>query len=209
LSFQFEYFFVDGADLDDLTPAVYTISWTTPLTVDWLDYTAEYQQSVNAVVVEWSTAMELNNSHFVIYRAEKDGKFIEVGTETGQGTVSEVTNYQFTDFSVEPGKTYFYKIQQVDFDGQSEYTSVMTVLTGGVLKLQVSPNPFNGSFSIATSNTFDRVVVRDLQGRVILDVESNNRTGFETINTQDWPTGIYALTVEVNGQTITEKIIKK
>jgi len=145
----------------------------------------------------------------VIYRAEKDGKFIEVGTETGQGTVSEVTNYQFTDFSVEPGKTYFYKIQQVDFDGQSEYTSVMTVLTGGVLKLQVSPNPFNGSFSIATSNTFDRVVVRDLQGRVILDVESNNRTGFETINTQDWPTGIYTVTVEVNGQTITEKIIKK
>ncbi len=208
-SFEFDYYFVDGAGLIDLTPATYTIQWMTALPVEWFDYSASYDASSNAVVVKWSTVSELNNSHFVILRSNKAGGFQEIGMEQGQGTASHFTEYQFVDYNVEQGQTYYYQIKQVDFDGQTDLTSIMIVDLKSDNKLRVAPNPFKDDMEITFNTTFDHLIVRDVRGTVVEDFNASiHRTNFVSLETTNWPNGVYFIEVYSNGQRSLQKVVK-
>ncbi|MFT5513397.1 MAG: hypothetical protein ACI8SE_001804 [Bacteroidia bacterium] len=78
-TFAFDCYFVDKADAIDETPATYQASWSEPLPVEWIGFDVNLNSAINAVQIEWSTAQEENNSHFIVQRAELNGDFIEVG----------------------------------------------------------------------------------------------------------------------------------
>jgi glucose/arabinose dehydrogenase len=75
-------------------------------------------------------------------------------------------------------------------------------------KLLVFPNPSKGTFKIASSNgnaVFNRVVVRDLSGRVVANFE-NIATNAE-IQLNNTPAGVYFVEVEVNGAIVIERLV--
>ena len=89
----------------------------------------------------WSTASETNNSHFLIERGADGRVFTEIGRVAGAGTVRETREYTFIDERPLPGANY-YRLRQVDFDGQFSFSPVRRVAVGqaaGALSLFPSP----------------------------------------------------------------------
>jgi hypothetical protein len=90
-----------------------------------------------AVVVEWSTASELDTVGFNLYRSENNetgfqivnNKLIPSSTDALVGG-----NYSFRDTSVKAGHTYFYLLEDVNADGAVNRNGPIQVTaeTGGI-----------------------------------------------------------------------------
>jgi len=119
--FSFDYAWIDNAGNADPTPATYDVSWTTPVPVTWLYFTAK--KLGDDVVLDWSTASELNNSGFEVYISlDRGGSFEQIGFVEGQGTTNKVSKYQYLDKdanAMDIGQLC-YRLNQVDFDGVSD-----------------------------------------------------------------------------------------
>lgn len=91
--------------------------------------------------LSWSTASETNNAHFIVERGADGRAFSEIGRVAGAGTVREPRAYTFIDERPLPGANY-YRLRQVDFDGQFSFSPVrwvMTSLAAGAFLLYPSP----------------------------------------------------------------------
>ena len=109
------------------------------------------------VTLLWRTETEVNNLGFSIYRSEeKDGNYTKVNARRiqGAGTAATPHDYSFNDENVVFGKTYYYYIEDVDFEGKTYKSNILEVMVGKQslkaspipLKfalLQNYPNPFN------------------------------------------------------------------
>ena len=75
----------------------------------------------DTVVIKWRTESELNNAGFNILRSESrnaDFKVVNVkGIIPGHGTSSEQHLYTYTDTTAKPNVIYYYRIEDVSFDG--------------------------------------------------------------------------------------------
>ena len=73
------------------------------------------------VRIRWRTASELNNAGFNILRsADRNGEFKVInrkGIIPGHGTSSEMHTYIYTDTTAKPNLTYYYRLEDVSFDG--------------------------------------------------------------------------------------------
>ena len=74
------------------------------------------------VTLKWETAAEIDNAGFNIYRSETaDGEFVKInaGLIPSKGSATQGTSYRFADWGTERGKTYYYKLEDVDIAGNA------------------------------------------------------------------------------------------
>lgn len=96
----------------------------------------------HGVDLVWNTMSEKDNEYFEVEHST-DGKYFHaVSKLSGQGTSQLNHQYRYRHTLPEPGMNY-YRIRQVDYDGQSDLSPVMSVLFEGTLNLfqPVYPNP--------------------------------------------------------------------
>lgn len=110
------------------------------------------------IQLSWLTAVEINNKGFEVKRSEDGISFTTIGWVDGNGNTTEPKPYSFDDKDVAANTTYYYKLQQVDFDGKSEETNIVTARITSGEQFTVSdfiPNPTNNSskLSVFTSST--------------------------------------------------------
>ena len=75
------------------------------------------------VVLKWTTASELDNAGFNIYRSESlKGEFKQINAELiqGAGTTGERQQYEWKDTTAKPNVSYYYRIEDVSFSGVQE-----------------------------------------------------------------------------------------
>lgn len=96
-----------------------------PLPVELLSFKGSIENS--GVALEWSTASEINNSHFILSRFGEDGISKEIATVAGEGNSSSVVNYEWLDSEPLVGLNY-YQLTQVDFDGTATDEGTVVVL---------------------------------------------------------------------------------
>lgn len=105
--------------------------------------TLALREEGGVALLQWSTAQELNNDYFSIERSADGRRWETVGQVAGQGTTQEEASYRFMD-APGPGRWY-YRLLQVDYDGQSAYSDVLSVVlsskAGPVVKVV---NPVRG-----------------------------------------------------------------
>lgn len=93
-----------------------------PLPVELLSFKAKYISK--GVELKWSTASEINNDFFKIYKS-LDGINYEFLTQvSGNGTTSQIHDYSILDREI-TGKIIYYKLVQIDYDGiETKYDPV-------------------------------------------------------------------------------------
>jgi len=116
-----------------------TFNINCPLSVELLSFAALYNG--NNVELKWKTASEINNSHFDIERSIDGKAFKAIATINGNGTTNVINEYKYTD-SEDLSGGYYYRLKQVDYDGQFEYSEVKYVyVSGSNDAMLVYPNP--------------------------------------------------------------------
>lgn len=83
------------------------------------------KKSGQHVQLTWSTSDEINNSHFQIQRSI-DGRTWNTIGEVTAGS-SAANQYAFTDRSIPSAATIFYRLKQVDNDGQFLFSTIKTI----------------------------------------------------------------------------------
>jgi hypothetical protein len=95
-----------------------------PLPVTWLSFDSEVEE--NFVTLNWKTASEENNSHFIIEKAPSTGAFKAIGRVEGNGNSQEIQTYAYKDKESISSSTY-YRLKQFDFDGKFNYSKTIFV----------------------------------------------------------------------------------
>ena len=78
------------------------------------------RSETGTVLITWTTASELNNAGFNILRSERrDGVFVVINATliAGAGTSGEKHSYSFIDTTAAPDVGYYYRIEDVSFEG--------------------------------------------------------------------------------------------
>jgi hypothetical protein len=129
-----------GNDLaiDDITFSDCVAAASLPVTGLKLE---AYAKSEN-IAVNWSTATEYNTSVYIVEKSADGSNWSVAATEKAAGQSNFKTNYSFTDNKAFLGTNY-YRIKQVDVDGQYTYSNIVMVKMVKVsAKVTVYPNPF-------------------------------------------------------------------
>ncbi len=124
-----------------------------PLPVELVSFTGT--SSINGVILNWSTASEINNLGFEIQNSTDGETFSKVGFVQGAGTSTEVKEYTFLDDADYSGHSViYYRLKQLDFNGNFEFSSVAEVKIDLPINYALGqnyPNPFNPSTKITYS----------------------------------------------------------
>ena len=101
------------------------------------------------VNLRWATASEINNDGFEIQHSLNGFDWEVVDWVEGAGNTFAIQNYQFTHRAASSGINY-YRLKQVDYDGQYEYSGVVSVdFLAEESTFWITPNPVLGSGTVA------------------------------------------------------------
>lgn len=194
-------------------PALFgTVKFTScdPLPVTLLNFNGKLVGSTT--VLNWSTAIEINNKKFVIERTNDYLNWEAIGEVAGVGNSTATNYYTYRDYTPIQGVSY-YRLRQVDFNGAFTYSRVIVIETGEhkiPVSISISPNPFDGDLTI-TSNVIDEnmdITIYDMLGRVLYQVNYKTNNGLVLIQ-PELPGGTYIITVQTDSLVEKSKIIKR
>jgi hypothetical protein len=159
-----------------------------------------YEIESNGVILLWSTITELNNYGFEVERCSENHDWRTIGFIEGKGTKSEIQNYSYYDdlFGVNSEKV-FYRLKQIDFNGQFNYSSELEVgVPAASFNLsQNFPNPFNPvtviKYSIPKLNHVSLIIYNSLGQQVRRLVDEIKIPGYyqAEFDAADLPGGVY------------------
>ena len=174
------------------------------------------------VVLNWSTATELNNLGFDVERSIDDLDYNRIGFVEGNGTTTERQEYSFRDNTITSAGKYFYRLKQTDLDGTFIYSEVVEIeynqLPNEFSLYQNYPNPFNPSTRIkfnipkdVKSKTRDVTLkVYDILGNEIATLvnEEKEAGNYEVeFNASALSSGIYFYTLDAGRFIETKKMM--
>jgi len=146
------------------------------------------------VVLNWTTATELNNSGFEIQKGNHTSTLLSVtewesiGFVNGNGTSTETHTYSFTDQNPVTGKSY-YRLKQIDFDGSYEYSNVIEVDLTLPIEFSLEqnyPNPFNPitiiQYTISSKQNVQLLVYNVLGKEIAMLVNEEKPAGNYEVN---------------------------
>ncbi|NQT61840.1 MAG: DUF2341 domain-containing protein [Candidatus Marinimicrobia bacterium] len=135
------------------------------------------------ITLRWITESEVENIGFNIHRAAErkscqapDSLYHKINSEiiVGAGSSSEEHEYTFTDDKIEFGKSYWYKLESIDFNGQSNISDPISATLKLPSKYSMSqnhPNPFNPTTTISydlPEQSIVKLTVFNIRGQEVM-----------------------------------------
>jgi hypothetical protein len=160
-------------------------------------------------LLTWETSSELNSDHFDIEHSTDGKAFQKIGQVDGAGTTHEPHDYYYTH--VRPGSgIHFYRLKQVDFDDQFDYTHIVSVDMGsGDNLFTLSPNPNNGHFTLNIQNPVEQPITArliDSWGQVVWEALLSMGV-WELGAESELASGIYSLQIMDGHKMWSEKVV--
>ncbi|KAA9037655.1 hypothetical protein FW778_16305 [Ginsengibacter hankyongi] len=175
-----------------------------PLPVTYVSFTANAEK--DKVVLQWSTATEINSKDFEVQRSLDGIHFETIATVNAAGNSNSTRNYSFDDLQsiTLKGKVVFFRIVETDIDGHLFYTDVKKV------KISDSKNKFTLAYNPVRNEAVlnyecvekDEVLIRviDHLGQVVINKEVKVMAGTNKIQLQtgNLAKGIYEVELTSN-----------
>jgi hypothetical protein len=106
-----------------------------PTAVDLVSFTAEFK--LHRVILKWKTGVELDTAGFHILRSKAEGGPYERITKSvipAKGSATGGAQYIFQDHTVKKGQIYYYKLEDLESDGESTMHGPVAVQTAPLAK---------------------------------------------------------------------------
>jgi hypothetical protein len=136
------------------------------------------------VKLEWSTQSETENMGFYIYRFEsKDDDKLRINDAMidGTGNSNSINTYQYIDASVKDGKTYYYQLSDLDYNGNEIFHEPIKINVSLPKRFELDqnyPNPFNPETTISyqlSHSGYCYLKIFNLQGQLVRTLVSENQ----------------------------------
>ncbi len=184
------------------------------LPVTMTSFTATKNDS--KAVLNWSTAMEKNVSHFVVERSTDGSNFSQAGIVFTDGNSDHLKSYSFTDDLKNIDKQMvYYRLSTVDMDGQSERSAIRIIRMDDQRTnstMLVYPNPAVNELRITLPSAWqNKQVSIDLintNGQVAKHIVSTSAGQTETVSLSDVAVGLYIVRATNGTETSVQRIIK-
>lgn len=182
----------------------------TLLPVEGLAFNA-YPNGPTSVQLDWTTEFEVNSMRFDIERSYDGAAFAKIGDVPGSGNDADGHAYRFEDQGLSGGEV-FYRLKQIDFNGDFDYSEVRTVrLLEPRENLQLLPQPADQelrvNFAMSGGETA-RYEVVDLQGKQIRAGELAVVGGTDlTIPVSRLADGFYILRLRTNSRIVSRRFV--
>lgn len=170
--------------------------------------------------LSWTTLTEQNNKGFEIQRSADGTTFTTVGfVASGAKAGNSTGNLSYTYSDAKPlSGTNYYRLKQVDFDGKSSLSKVVS-LKGASARAAMSvvyPNPTTNDLNLVLSSAVSdkaTVYISDLSGRVIYRntrsvIAGDNKLNFDP---SGFAPGIYSIKAVFAGckESVVSKFVKQ
>jgi hypothetical protein len=181
------------------------------LAVSGLNFAAIKQN--NEAQLKWSTLTEVNTAYFNIERSSDGINWQVVGAITAKGNSTTTTSYSFTD-ALPFGGTNYYRLKQVDNDGQYAYSPVRTLQFTGQWLVKLYPNPVQNFVVLEFNNDRDEraaINIQSISGSTIFSTEQRLVAGLNRITlnqVQFMAQGTYMLTIGTSENVYRAKFVK-
>lgn len=211
--------YVTSKTLSKFSPFTFgSTSASSPLPVE-LMYFKVLKDQKNEAQLTWATASETNNSHFEIQKSDNGEDFRKIGEVEGHGSTTEKHKYSFSDRTI-GGKTVYYRLKQVDYDGSHEFSNVKTLaLTEKEERASLSfksirPNPFRNDFKAEFTGTGKtaQIMLRNQNGQKVYMKTVEAKGGTNEFHFKDGrllDNGIYTLIIKSGSAYDVRKLVKR
>jgi len=136
------------------------------LPIELYSFVAYCDDGVNNIKVNWSTISETNNDYFVLWKSYDGINFESIGQVDGAGNSNSYLEYDFLYNEYNTEKTIYYKLQQVDYDGNFSYSDVIYLDCITENNYVIVPNPSkDGYFHVYGTVPEDRILIFDMIGK--------------------------------------------
>lgn len=158
------YTWVPNCQQYSACPLIYTI---TALPVELLNFEGFYDSENNRNTLFWSTASEKNSDYFEITKSYDFASFFDPIRIKSNGNTSTLSQYSCIDKNFERNKTIYYKLTEVDYDGNRQELSIISINSFYNNNLEVEifdvlgrkqKNFVDGVNIIKRGNTYSKVV---------------------------------------------------
>lgn len=185
------------------------------LPVSWLSIQAEWKDYGNSSNVFWSTAEEVNSSHFMVQRSYDGYRFEDFMRVESSENPNQINEYKILDDGIVTSRIdggVFYRIYQEDNDGEYSLSDIVYIdySEGSNPYVLLYPNPAKDEAFI---KTFDlgrdyTVTVTGINGKVVEVFENQN--DLTRVKTSHYRKGTYFITIDSKDKNFTKsyKLIK-
>lgn len=172
-----------------------------PLSAELLNFKAK--SVANTAVLSWQTTSEKDNAFFGIEHATNGNDFREIAQVKGNGTTTQLADYQYIHTTPSVGANY-YRLRQVDFNGTTTHSPIRSVWVSSKGKISLFPTVSQHEITLRTDDTENiqnYEIYNMLGGRVLF----GELQGQKTILVSELSRGVYVL--KINGENL--KFIKE
>jgi len=169
----------------------------------------------DSIQVRWATQTEINNREFDVERSTDGNTWTTINVTPGQGNSVTEVSYAYNDLDVVPGVVYYYRLKQVDNNGNFQYTGVVQAeinAQGAFAVMNFVPNPTSGNTQLTVVTTKSQEITVDFYDVIGQKVYSsvqeltagNNRIDFDL---RRFAAGTYSAVVTSENQLYTKKVV--
>jgi len=183
--------------------------------VELINFDGEHRNKINHL--HWNTAAEINNAGFEIQRkqADRDRDFQTIGWVDAISTNGAA--YEFKDEQITVGARYYYRLKQLDQDGNFEFSPTISIeVPGKHPGLIIYPNPVKNQLSmdlfLPDLNTDQPVhfSILNLTGQEIMKWTINPEMPFSTqnVSVENLASGIYIGIITQGSVRLPKRFVK-
>lgn len=146
-------------------PDIGAYEYSSPLPVEYLA-PLSIRETPNGLLLEWITALEINNDYFEVFHSTELEQFQAIGKQEAKNSENQSTPYKFLHQNPETGINYYY-VRQYDLDGSSSNSNIVSISYKSPTIL-IFPNPTSEQLKVIhdlneinyTIYSFDGSVIR-------------------------------------------------
>lgn len=207
----------NGFDIIDSN--VFSLTVTTPLPIEIVSFTANLSDDNSKVKLDWTTAIQTDNSYFSIEKTSDNVNFELVGIIEGAGISDQLLHYILIDKKPYQGVSY-YRLKQTDFNGHSQTFNLVEVnnIENSINSnlFNVYPNPGNANdVNVLIKNCSVgenlNVMIYDANGRKIIDknytISNNGVSTYPILKDSELKPGIYYVSGNSGNKSYSTKLI--